>query len=109
LKGPQFTERSLHHPLSPPLFRGSFGDIIALVAIPDTALIRRAIDTGESITESQAKAPLHAAITALIAEDAEAEGQRILVLLNALSASDPSSSRRSTYKSASMVIRKILR
>ena len=45
------------------LFRGSFGDIIAPVTIPDTALIRRAIDTGESITASQAKAPLHAAIT----------------------------------------------
>jgi len=47
------------------LFRGSFGNIIAPVTIPDTALIRRAIDTGESVTASQAKAPLHAAITSL--------------------------------------------
>jgi len=49
------------------LFRGSFGDIIAPVTIPDTAIIRRAIDTGESITASQAKAPLYAAITSLAA------------------------------------------
>jgi chromosome partitioning protein len=49
------------------LFRGSFGDIIAPVTVPDTALIRRAIDTGERITPSQAKAPLHAAITTLAA------------------------------------------
>jgi chromosome partitioning protein len=49
------------------LFRDSFGDIIAPVTIPDTALIRRSIDTGERITPSQAKAPLHAAIASLAA------------------------------------------
>jgi chromosome partitioning protein len=49
------------------LFRSSFGDIIAPVAIPDTALIRRSIDTGERITPSQAKGPLHVAITSLAA------------------------------------------
>lgn len=36
------------------LFRGSFGDIIAPVVIPDTTLIRRSIDTRERITPSQA-------------------------------------------------------
>ncbi len=49
------------------LFRGSFGDIIAPVVIPDTTLIRRSIDTGERITPTQAKAPLHAAIASLAA------------------------------------------
>jgi chromosome partitioning protein len=49
------------------LFRDAFGDIIAPVAIPDTTLIRRSIDTGERITPSQAKALLHAAITSLAA------------------------------------------
>jgi len=49
------------------LFRRSFGDIIAPISIPDTTLIRRAIDTGESVTASQAKATLHAAITSLVA------------------------------------------
>jgi ParB family chromosome partitioning protein len=48
-------------------------------------------------------------VIALTDEDAKAEGHRILALLNALSASDPSSTRRSAYKSAAMVIRKILR
>lgn len=49
------------------LFRDAFGDTIAPVAIPDTALIRRSIDTGESITTSQAKAQLYTAITSLAA------------------------------------------
>jgi len=49
------------------LFRDSFGDLIAPIAIPDTALIRRSIDAGERITPSQAKAPLHAAIASLAA------------------------------------------
>ena len=49
------------------LFRGSFGDLISPVAIHDTALIRRSIDTGERISPSHAKAPLHAAIAALAA------------------------------------------
>jgi chromosome partitioning protein len=49
------------------LFRGSFGDIIAPFAIPDTAIIRRSIDTGERISPTQAKAPLHAAIASLAA------------------------------------------
>jgi len=49
------------------LFRGSFGDIILPVTVPDTTLIRRSIDTGERITASQAKAPLHSAITSLAA------------------------------------------
>jgi ATPases involved in chromosome partitioning len=46
------------------LFRGSFENILPL-AIPDTALIRRSIDTGEKITPSVAKAPLHSAIAEL--------------------------------------------
>jgi len=49
------------------LFCGSFGDIIAPVAIPNTTHIRRSIDTGERITPAQAKAPLHAAIASLAA------------------------------------------
>jgi chromosome partitioning protein len=49
------------------LFRNAFGDTILPNTIPDTTLIRRSIDTGESITTSQAKAQLHAAITALAA------------------------------------------
>lgn len=49
------------------LFRGSFSEIILPITIPDTSLIRRSIDTGEKITTSAAKAPLHAAISALAA------------------------------------------
>jgi hypothetical protein len=47
--------------------------------------------------------------TTLAEEDAMAESHRILALLNALTARDPSANRRRAYKSASMVIRKILR
>ncbi len=49
------------------LFRDAFGDTIASVTIPDTTLIRRSIDTGERITASTAKAPLHSAIASLAA------------------------------------------
>ncbi len=49
------------------LFRSSFTDIILPGTIPDTSLIRRSIDTGEKITTSSAKAPLHAAISAFAA------------------------------------------
>ncbi len=49
------------------LFRSSFADIILPLTIPDTALIRRSIDTGERINTSAAKTPLHAAISALTA------------------------------------------
>lgn len=49
------------------LFRDAFGDIFAPVTIPETSLIRRSIDTGERITPSQAKAPLHSAIASLAA------------------------------------------
>jgi chromosome partitioning protein len=49
------------------LFRDTFGEIIAPATIQDTTLIRRSIDTGEKITTSAAKGPLHAAISALAA------------------------------------------
>ncbi len=49
------------------LFRDAFSDTIAPVTIPDTTLIRRSIDTGEPITASTAKAPLHSAIASLAA------------------------------------------
>jgi chromosome partitioning protein len=49
------------------LFRSSFADIILPVAIPNTSLIRRSIDTGEKITTSAAKALLHTAISDLAA------------------------------------------
>jgi chromosome partitioning protein len=49
------------------LFRVTFGEIIASATIHDTTLIRRSIDTGEKITTSAAKGPLHAAISALAA------------------------------------------
>lgn len=49
------------------LLRGSFGGIIAPVAIPDTTIIRRSIDTGERITPAQSKTPLYAAIASLAA------------------------------------------
>jgi chromosome partitioning protein len=49
------------------LFRSSFADIILPLTIPDTSLIRHSIDTGEKITTSAAKAPLHAAISDLAA------------------------------------------
>jgi ParB family chromosome partitioning protein len=47
--------------------------------------------------------------TAMSDEDALSEGHRILVLLNALSASDPNESRRASYKSAAGIIRRALR
>ena len=47
------------------LFRDAFGETIAPVAIPDSAYIRRSIDTGEKITASAAKLPLYAAVSAL--------------------------------------------
>jgi chromosome partitioning protein len=49
------------------LFRETFGETIAPVSIPETALVRRAIDTGEKITDSTAKAALHGAVEALAA------------------------------------------
>jgi ParB family chromosome partitioning protein len=93
----------------------------AVLADPEeAAAVRRGEKTIHQAAES-AKAKRHAKsptrpqsrrrsiITTLTDEDAKAEGHRILVLLNALSASDPSSTRRSAYKSAAVVIRKILR
>jgi len=49
------------------LFRETFGETIAPVSIPESALVRRAIDTGEKITGSAAKAALHGAVEALAA------------------------------------------
>jgi ParB-like chromosome segregation protein Spo0J len=52
----------------------------------------------------------HRSKTTLIAEeDALSEGHRILLLLNALSASDPNESRRTSYKSASVIVRRALK
>jgi ParB-like chromosome segregation protein Spo0J len=42
-------------------------------------------------------------------EDALSEGHRILLLLNALSASDPNESRRTSYKTAAVMIRRALK
>ena len=47
------------------LFRDNFGEAIAPLTIPDTALVRRAIDTGEMINTSIAKATLYKAISSL--------------------------------------------
>ncbi len=47
--------------------------------------------------------------TTMSAEDALAEGHRILILLKALSTSDPSAARRNAYKSAATMIRKALK
>lgn len=49
------------------LFRDTFGGAIMPVTIPESSHIRRSIDTGERITASTAKAPLHSAISALAA------------------------------------------
>ena len=49
------------------LFRGTFGTTIAPVTIPESALVRRSIDTGEKITAAAAKAVLHEAVEALAA------------------------------------------
>ena len=46
---------------------------------------------------------------ALTEEDALSEGHRILLLLNALSTSDPNESRRISYKSAAVVVRRALK
>ena len=86
----------------------------------EAAAVRRGEKTIHQAAElakakRQAKSPIgpqsrrRSKITALTDDDAKAEGHRILVLLNGLSASDPSSTRRSAYKSAAMMIRKILR
>ncbi len=42
-------------------------------------------------------------------EDALSEGHRILLLLNALSASDPNESHRASYKSAAVIVRRALK
>jgi len=47
--------------------------------------------------------------TTMSDEEALAEGRRILILLNTLSASDPSATRRNAYKSAATMIRKALK
>ena len=47
------------------LFRETFTDAIAPVTIPESSMVRRSIDTRERITESAAKATLHAAIASL--------------------------------------------
>ena len=47
--------------------------------------------------------------TTMSAEDALAEGHRILILLKALSASDHSAARRIAYKSAAAMVRKALK
>jgi ParB-like chromosome segregation protein Spo0J len=47
--------------------------------------------------------------TGMIEEDALAEGHRLLALVNALAASDSNERRRSAYKSAAALIRKVLR
>lgn len=86
----------------------------------EAAAVRRGEKTIHQAAEAakakrQAKSPAglrsrrRSNITPLTDEDAKAEGHRILALLNALSASDPRSTRRSAYKSAAMMIRKILR
>ena len=49
------------------LFRETFGEAIAPLTIPDSALVRRAIDTREKITGSATKAALHEAVGALAA------------------------------------------
>jgi cellulose biosynthesis protein BcsQ len=49
------------------MFRDTFGDAIAPVTIPETALVARAIDTAEKITGAASKAALHGAIEALAA------------------------------------------
>lgn len=47
------------------LFRDSFSDAILPLTIPETTSIRRAIDTGEKITESAAKVAIHDAVASL--------------------------------------------
>lgn len=47
--------------------------------------------------------------TTMSDEDALAEGHRILILLKALSASDPSAARRTIYKSAATMVRRTLK
>ncbi len=49
------------------LFRENFGDAVVPFSIPESAYVRRSIDTGEKITASTAKSPLHAAVSALAA------------------------------------------
>lgn len=49
------------------LFRSTFGETIAPITIPESTLVRRAIDTGEKITDSAAKVGLYTAIGALAA------------------------------------------
>jgi chromosome partitioning protein len=49
------------------LFRDVFDDHILPNSIPATSMIRRSIDTGERITRSTCKAPLHDAISKLAA------------------------------------------
>ncbi|GAB1482150.1 hypothetical protein MASR2M78_09650 [Treponema sp.] len=49
------------------LFREAFEDHILPSAIPATSMIRRSIDTGERITRSASKAPIHDAISKLAA------------------------------------------
>jgi len=44
------------------MFRDTFGDSIAPVRIPDSALVSRSIDTKEKITDAAAKTALHAAV-----------------------------------------------
>jgi ParB-like chromosome segregation protein Spo0J len=86
----------------------------------EAAAVRRGEKTIHQAAEAakakrQAKSPTRPKsrrrweITTLADEEAKAEGHRVLALLSALSASDPSSIRRSAYKSAAMMIRKILR
>jgi hypothetical protein len=60
-------------------------------------------------TKSTAKPQRRSKATAMSNEDAITEGHRILTLLNALSASDPSATRRTAYKSAVTMIRKALK
>jgi len=46
---------------------------------------------------------------AITAEDALAEGHRVLILLNAISACDPDERRRAAYKSAATIVRRALK
>jgi hypothetical protein len=93
---------------------------VVLSDLEETAAVRRGEKTIHQAAEAakakrtahsspKAKPRRQAKAAAMTEEAALAEGHHILILLNAVSASDPKESRRAAYKSAAAMIRRALK
>ena len=74
-----------------------------------TKTIHQAAEAAKAKRATKSKPQHRSKANALTADDALAEGHRILILLNALSSCDPDERRRAAYKSAAVMVRRALK